>query len=58
MWDLLGDSKDGLGKWRLVLDGMFLGCKNNPVAECLGNCYAAGKRIKMGLKLSLVKKQR
>lgn len=37
---------------------MFLGCRNNSVVECLGNCYVGGKRIKMELKLSLVKEQR
>lgn len=54
----MGDSKDDLGKWRLARDGMLLGWRNNTIFECLGNCYSGGKRIKMGLKLSLVKEQR
>lgn len=43
---------------KLVLDGMLLEWRNNPIVECLGNCYSGGKRIKMGLKLSLVEEQR
>lgn len=52
---LLGDSKEGLEKWRLLLGWVLLESRNNSVVEYLRNCYLGSWRIKTGLKLSLGK---
>ena len=52
----LGNSKQGLRKQSSVLDQMLRSTKNL-MTEYLDNFYLRGRNIKVGLELSLAKKQ-